>query len=95
VPSAPDRPSSEGILGRTVRARKGFALRPRLRRALAETSKTCTVTYTDSRFQERSMNQINEMRLQDGDLKFADPKGLWGFESPSRHHDFGRPRTYR
>jgi hypothetical protein len=20
------------------------------------------------------------------DLKFADPKGLWGFDSPSRHH---------
>ncbi len=22
------------------------------------------------------------------DLKSADPKGLWGFESPSRHHSF-------
>ena len=46
----------------------------------------------------------NNLLADAADLKSADPKGLWGFESPSRHHELSprrpgpqsrRPRSLR
>ena len=47
---------------------------------------TYTVSYTVTHSLKYNYIIINCLLADAADLKSADPKGLWGFKSPSRHH---------
>jgi hypothetical protein len=60
---------------------RGFILRP----DQWKTFRSCTLTFTLPRFVGYKPFIIMAKLADTADLKSAGPKGLWGFDSPSRH----------
>ena len=57
-------------------------------KVICESNDTSTVSYTVTHCLKCNCIIINYLLADAADLKSADPKGLWGFKSPSRHHTF-------